>query len=175
MLHSLNTNAKKLRRSEWIVACSFFMIMCSLVLISKIYVYQARSLLFNPLPEQRTVSVTVSGAVAKPGSYQVLVGTPVSQVLKRARLKPIADVQTIALNSLIEDASHLYIPEVTEVTVTVRGEVLMPQTITLPAGSRICDLKERISFTQEAEKSYFRRRKRLKNGEIIWVPKKTVE
>jgi hypothetical protein len=47
--------------------------------------------------------------------------------------------------------------------------------LTLPAKSRVSDLKSKVVLSPDADKSYFRRRRWLKNGEKIEVPKKTVE
>ncbi len=63
----------------------------------------------------------------------------------------------------------------TEITVHVRGAVLEPAQLKMPVQSRICDLKSKISLASNADRTFFRRKKRLKNGEIIEVPKKTVE
>ena len=62
-----------------------------------------------------------------------------------------------------------------EVRVVVRGAVKEPVEVVLPAGSRICDLKDQIIFTEETNKAFFRRKKVLRDGEEIIVPKKTVE
>jgi hypothetical protein len=61
------------------------------------------------------------------------------------------------------------------VSVWVCGAVKEAGEITLPAGSRISDLKGKVTLSEEADKSFFRRRRKLKNGEAIEVPKKTVE
>lgn len=149
--------------------------MFSLVIISKINAYRASSLLSDQEFYQELVTVTVSGAVVKPGDYQVPAGTTVREVLKKARPKPNANVQAFTLGALIDSSIHLNVAALTEISVRVQGEVVAPQKLTLPAESRISDLKEKVLLTQNADKSYFRRRKRLKNGEIIVVPKKTVE
>lgn len=62
-----------------------------------------------------------------------------------------------------------------EIYVIVKGEVKEASELTLPKESRICDLQEKINLTDNADTAFFKRRKRLKNGEIIVVPKKTVE
>lgn len=65
-------------------------------------------------------------------------------------------------------------PPSTEVRVTVRGAAESIELV-LPKGSRISDLKEKISLSAEADKTFFRRKRKLKDGEVIEVPKKTVE
>lgn len=119
--------------------------------------------------------VTIEGAVAKPGEYWLPSGTTVAQALRKARLKPFADIQALPLKQIIEEPLHLRVEEFTEVVVSVRGAVEKPLDLTLPTGTRVCDLKSKIILTRDADKSFFRRRKLLKNGDIIEVPKKDVE
>lgn len=112
---------KSLQSSEWVLVGSLFLIMASLVLVSKVNAYRCGSTLAEaPLP--------------------------------------VAPAE-----------------EPAEITVMVRGAVLAPTQLTLPPKSRICDLKTKLSLTPEADKRFFRRRKLLKDGDCIEVPKKTVE
>lgn len=166
---------KSLQSSEWLLIGSLLAIMASLVIIAKVNAYRAASTISIADLKQEQILVTIAGAVAKPGEYSVLSGTPISEVLRKARPKPWANLQILPIKQVIEAPLHLNVEELTEITVSVRGAVDEPMKIVLPAKSRICDLKSKVSLTAEADKSFFRRRKVLKEGDVIEVPKKTVE
>lgn len=165
---------KSLQSSEWFLVASLLLIMVSLVTISKISATKATSQL--PIEEdQKKVLVTVEGAVKKPGSYFIEVGSSIQDVLKIAKPLPNADLKKWLLLGEIQSDCQIEISELSEIVVSIKGAVVKPIELTLPVGSRICDLKSKILLSEDAEKAFFRRRKRLKNGDIICVPKKTVE
>jgi hypothetical protein len=166
---------RKVRSSEWLLVVSLIFIMAALVVIAKVNAHRASSLIVSEDLKQETVLVTIEGAVAKPGVYPVLAGSLVGEALRKARPKPLANLQILPLGQLVEGPLHIKVEELSEVTVYVVGAVVEPVEMVLPAGSRICDLKAKVNLTAEANKSFFRRRKLLKNGEKIVVPKKVVE
>lgn len=166
---------KSIRSTEWLLAISLLAVMASLVIVSKINVHRADSTLATEGKEAEMIAVTIEGAVAKPGSYSVPAGTPVETVLRKARPKPWANLQKISLRQIVEAPINIVVEELSEIKVTVKGAVVECEEIVLPARSRICDLKSKIHLSEEADKGFFRKRRALKQGEIIEVPKKTVE
>lgn len=87
-----------------------------------------------------------------------------------ASLLVIAKVNVYRADTAIRKVAEE--PEPTEITVWVKGAVKESVELILPVDSRICDLKAKINLSDDADKRFFRRRKRLKNREEIWVPKK---
>jgi hypothetical protein len=83
-------------------------------------------------------------------------------------------VALLPLDQVIEEPLHLVVEEFSEIVVRIKGAAT-PVELRVPTGSRISDLKSKVSLTAEADKAFFRRKRLLKNGEIIEVPKKTVE
>ncbi len=61
------------------------------------------------------------------------------------------------------------------ITIHVIGAVQQPISVKMPLGSCIKDLKSKVTPSAEADQKFFKRTRRLKNGEKIEVPKKTVE
>lgn len=57
------------------------------------------------------VQVVVSGAVESPGTYEVDLGSSVSSVLNRARLKKTADKRSLYLRKKILSSCSLTVPE----------------------------------------------------------------
>lgn len=166
---------KSLRSSEWILVVSLLIIMSSLVLIAKVNTARLDPIMDPKEIEKVEVLVTVEGAVSKPGEYLIESGSTVGEVLRKSRPKPWADLDKVNPSEIIEKPLNIKVDELTEITVYVKGAVAQPEEITLPAKSRICDLKSKVSLTKQADKSFFRRRRLLKNREIIDVPNKTVE
>lgn len=161
--------------SEWILATSFLIFIAALVLIAKVNTYKASTAIASAtlLPEE--ILVTIDGAVKKPGQYTIQAGITIEQALRKAKPAPEADLKALPLKEIIENPLHITVGELKEIRVTVAGAIAGPVELVLPPKSRISDLKSKVIFTDETEKTFFRRRKLLKNGEHIEVPKKTVE
>ena len=81
-------------------------------------------------------------------------------------------MKKIPLEKAVEAPLTIIVEELREVVVFVGGEVAQAVEVTLPVGSRICDLRSKVALTPESDKGFFRRRKVLKDGEKIEVPKK---
>ena len=160
---------------ESTIAASLLILIASFILVAKISSHKAPSKFpFKELlPE--TVLVSISGAVKKPGDYSFPAGTTIEQALRKARPSPDANLDLLPLKKIIDAPLHIFVEELKEIQVAVRGAIAKPIQITLPVRSRISDLKSKVIFTEETEKAFFRRRKLLKNGDEIVVPKKTVE
>ena len=57
----------------------------------------------------------------------------------------------------------------------MEGEIGEAKELLLPVDSRICDVKSKISLLKTTDKSFFKSKKRLVDGAVVQVPKKTVE
>ena len=164
-----------LRPFEWILAATLIIFIAALVLIAKINSYRASTAISAAtlLPEE--ILVTIDGAVKKPGQYMIRAGGTIEHALRKAKPTVTADLKALPLKELIENPLHISVPELKEIRVFVAGAIAEPVELRLPPGSRICDLRSKVIFTNETEKAFFRRRKLLKNGDRIEAPKKTVE
>lgn len=117
------------------------------------------------------VEIVISGEVAHPGTFSALPGTRLGDLVKKSRPKRFADLTDIDLDSPVEKALELQIPLLSEISVRVEGAVAAPIELKLPPGSRICDLKPKIECEEDANPQFFKRRRLLKNGETVLVPK----
>lgn len=160
-----------LKRSEWLLIGSFLLILGSLFLVSKVNAVWAETTL-QETEIETFIEIAVDGAVSKPGKYTVPAGTPVLEAVKKARPKPFADLKN--LQGPVHSAMIIRVEELKEIVVQVKGAVEQPVELVMPVKSRISDLKSKITLTPEADKAFFRRRRLLKNGEVVEVPKKTV-
>ena len=120
------------------------------------------------MPAPVIVDVTIEGCVAKPGVYSVHIGTPLSEVLRKANPKPLADLKEIAPGARVTAPLSLRIEQITELTICLEGAVVAPGPFKVPPGTRICDLKKYKSI--DADPTFFRKRRRLKEGEVVVIP-----
>jgi len=116
------------------------------------------------------ISIEISGAVGKPGLYTVPQGSTLSTVLRKVKLKPLADLFGFELGRALDESCSIEIPMLKEITIEVSGCVKKNVRLTLAAGSRICDLKNLIVLTEEADRTFLKRKRLLKNREVIEVP-----
>ena len=173
--HILPSMQNKLHRSEWVLIFSLLAIMVSFVLVGKINAHRANISMKRLPPSGKEVIVKINGAVKKPGEYLVLEGTPVEEVLLQASLKRNANIRKVPLKKLVELPCEIYIEELEEITVYVEGEIGEAKELLLPVDSRICDVKSKILVLKTTDKSFFKSKKRLVDGAVVQVPKKTVE
>lgn len=169
-----------LASSEWFLVLSLLAILSSLVLIAKINTHQASVLIeTQKLESEALIPVTIEGAVAKPGTYQIKAGVTLGQALKKARPKPQANLKELDLTQRIKAPLNLVLEELKEITVFIDGAVEIRQEFRLPLKTRVCDLKTKVQCTSDADpeliKAFWKKRRELKDGEILWVPKKSVE
>jgi hypothetical protein len=161
-----------IKHSERLFLLSVVFLFVSFVIVSKLTSFRKwevldqseESLLSN-------ISLEITGAVYKPGVYQVASGTPLAVVLNKARVKPFADLSNLEA-VLIEQSGEIEIPFLKEIGIEVLGCVERTHHLSLPAGSRICDLKKLLSVTKEADLSFFKKKRILKNNEVITIPAK---
>lgn len=163
-----------LSSSEWVLATTFLLLLGSFIVIAKVNAYRAKIAL-EAFPVQEEIFLTIDGAVKKPGKYQVQPGTSIEAILRKARPALDADLKSLPFMDKIDRSLHITVNKLDEIRVNVTGAIAESADLLLPPGSRICDLKSKIIFTPETELRFFRRKKLLKDGDKIEVPKKTVE
>lgn len=165
---------KSLDTSDWSLVISLFLIICSIVIVAKIKAIRATALVLDAELKPKSVVVRVEGAVKKPGEFHVAPGTLVQDVIKKAKPRRFADIQKLPLLAPIDGSMTICLEKMREISVRVCGEAEEVQ-LRLPWGSRLSDLRSKLSLTKEADISFFKGRRLLKEGEVIEVPKKPIE
>lgn len=156
-----------LRTSEWLLTCSLLLILISLFAIAKI-----QSSRFDGVPEMKTelVSVSVLGHVEKPGVYNVEVGALLSDVVKKSKPRRDADLRGIA--GRVEISQSVNVVELGSLKISLEGAVVVPGFLEVPLGSRVCDLKNLVALKDDVDKAFFKKRRLLRDGEVIKIPSK---
>lgn len=163
---------RSLRSSEWVLVGSFLLLFSSIVIISQINRQKEIGL---PLPPHQKISVAISGAVSKPGTFSVLPGMTLEAILRKSRPNRFANLRSLDLARRIEEPLELHLELLTEIAVRIEGAVEAPLALQLPVGTRICDLKSKVAYTPDADAKFFKSRRMLWDGEILEIPKKPNE
>jgi hypothetical protein len=158
----------RLKATEQLFLLIFFSLAVTFYIIAKITNFrEGEALMASPIP---LISVEITGAVHKPRTIQVAQGSPLSIVLGKVKLKPFADRSALPLEQILTESCAIEVPALKEIQVEITGCVDQKISLTLPAGSRMCDLKGHLSLTSEADRSFLRRKRLLKPNEHIEIP-----
>lgn len=161
-----------LETSEWILSGSLILILASLLVISRFHEHRKKQYLTSCSSAiERLIDIEISGEVLRPGVYSALPGVRLGDLVKKSRPKRFADLQGFDLDSPVEVPLNLVIPKLAEITVKVEGAVAEEVELTMPSGSRVCDLKSKIHLDKGADSAYLKRRRFLQNGEVVVIPR----
>ncbi|GEM_PF-1073240 len=161
---------KTLETSEWVLSASLIILIASLYLTARYNTCRKLNLLPTLPPPTEIVEITIQGEVANAGTYRIEKGGRIGDTVKKSRPKPFADLGSIDLDSPAKESMCLEIRKLSEIVVRVEGAVEGPVQLTLPAGSRIADLRSKVSLAPNADLKFFKRKKQLKHLEVVKVP-----
>lgn len=162
---------RSVRSSELLLVGSFIVLLAALFLVA-----QCRSSLMHAQLQVHSdqiikpVVVAISGAVLKPGDYKVPQGTSIQDVIKKSRPKQFADLSGFEHAQSVQKNMTIFVAELSTIHVHVQGAVLEEMELDLPIGTRLCDLKSKIHLSKDSDRNFLRRRRLLKNGEVILIP-----
>jgi len=171
-LASLGSDLKRsLQASEWILSFSLLLLLASLFLIARFHEHRKRSQLARSASLfAQQVEVEISGEVARPGVFRATAGSRLGDLVKKSRPKRFADLRHLNLDEPVSSNLQIRLESLAEIVVRIEGAA-EPIELRLPAGSRICDLKSKIRCAPEADPKFFKKRRLLKDGETVAIPK----
>lgn len=158
---------------DWLAVITLSSILLTLGLISFLSresAYVENSNQVHHLKIIENIEVTVQGAVRYPGVYSMQKGDAFAKLLGRVEPLPDADLQKYKPGARLNKDRVITIPHKGLITVYLEGAVKKPESIQLNCGTRICDLAALGVLLEEADKKFVKKRKKLKDGEIINVP-----
>lgn len=151
---------KNLKQAEWIFVTTILLLMASLVIVGGVNAKKTSSLLSDHhFPSHEKCRVKIEGAVAKPGVYLVLPGTPLKTIIKKSSPMPYADLKKICMEERIEHSLNIEVETLNEINVTINGEQL-----SVPPGTRVCQLKK---YMDVPDHKIFKSRRILKDQDMI--------
>ena len=112
------------------------------------------------------------GCVKKPDVYQVPKGTSLRAILRKARPEVLANLQDLPMDRILEESCLIEVPAFEKIWVQIQGAVEENISLELVAGSRLCEIKGKVALRPDADPRFLKRRRLLKNGEIITMPSK---
>ena len=84
----------------------------------------------------------------------------------------LADLTSPNLSQCVNSDITIFVSKLQNVSVRVEGAVLAPEELQLPVGARLCDLKSKVQCTSDADTAFLKRRRLLKNHDVIIIPKR---
>lgn len=167
-------SSPKLPFHEWIIIFLIIVLMLSLAVVTHLRDQ-------DPLPEtghafslySDTYKVTISGAVSKPDTYILKKGATLKVLLDLAEPLPNADLSKVNLKRKLKDEETFYIPSKKLITVYLEGAVANQGPLHLYEGSSLQDLLQNVEFLPNADKRSLKKKRILKDEEIVVIPAKT--
>lgn len=157
-----------MRASEWILAGSFLLILLSLFAIAKMQAWQ-----YSKGSECALVTLTtvkIEGCVQRPGTYEFPIGTPLKEILRKARPDRFADLRSIDFEAVLVSTLELTIPKLECLKISVTGAVAKNEILEVLPGTKLCQLKSKIALAENADCTFLKQRRLLVDGEVIEVP-----
>lgn len=118
----------------------------------------------------QTIEVTVTGAVALPGTHLLAKDANIATLLEMVKPLPSADLKKIPLSSNLRHRQRFHVPEIAYITVIVQGAVVKPGSCSVPKGTRRADLSAVVAMLPDADLSGLNSKRRLKEGEVLYIP-----
>lgn len=163
---------------EWlaVVAIVGFLLLLTLIVIfrggnSHLLIEKSDEKLHYLKPQ--TVNFYVDGAVAKPGSYQVKVGTLIKDVIAMAEPLPEADLRKIRPTSKVRNGQSCTVSAQPTITIHISGAVEEEGPLTIPKRTRLCDITQHARLKSTADLEKINRKRYLKDNENVCIPEKT--
>lgn len=159
---------KHLPHQEWIILTLLLLIMATLVFIT-----------WRPNDSPPTqpihlfsqeISVTISGAISNPGVYTFENGANLQELLNKAELLPEANLKGINPQKILKNGQRINIPTKPMITVFIEGAVENPRTLTVPKGTKVCELQDAVKVLPEGDSKKLQAKRRLKDQESIHIP-----
>jgi len=119
-------------------------------------------------PNCEEISVHVVGAVDET-HVRVKSGSTLEDLLQSVHLHPDADVSELDGVRRLGDGDVLVVPHMDQMTVYVTGAVEEEKVVTVPKDSGPKSILQCVQTRNDADRTSFLRRKRVKNGEVIKI------
>lgn len=120
------------------------------------------------------IHISIQGAIAKPGDYTLKQGSTLGQLLDLVEPLPEADLSRQKRNKKLREGQHIYVPPKTMITIHLEGAVEQPGVVQVTKGTRMNELISKVALLPEADPKPLQKKRRLKDQEVIVIPKKSI-
>jgi SLBB domain len=156
---------------EWI-SVAFICTFVTLLIFITIFNGSSNAAL-DPIPHyiiEQEIIVKVEGAVQNPGFYQMRKGNKIKDILQKVTLSPEADLRKVKTEMKLRNGQIVKIPHKSMFTIFLKGAVESPGPLLVEKETKLEDLMHLIRFQDQANLSKLKRKRRLKDKEIIYIP-----
>lgn len=118
----------------------------------------------------KQVQVMVAGVVRHPGSYWVDKGSTLGELLDRVKPHEHADLRRFNREQVIRQPKKWQIQALPMIAVFVSGAVQREGVYQVRKGTRLCDFVQQLDLDLVAETKSLQKKRKLKEGEEIFIP-----
>ncbi|KIC72776.1 hypothetical protein DB42_CT00500 [Neochlamydia sp. EPS4] len=168
-MHSMAPK-ENLPKREWVVIICLILFMIVLTCLTHKHRFLSSRKYSEPHHlYNRQQTVRVEGAVEYPGLYNVEKTATLANVLEQAKVHLEADLSKISLNKKVNNSQLIKVPYKEYITVRVEGAVKKRGSLTVLRGTLMEDLIKLIEPLEKADVGRLKRKRKLRDGEIIKV------
>jgi len=167
------SNQPKLAIHEWLAVMTIISFLLTLTGIS-IFFSQDTESIKSGSPhylKPQEFEVLIEGAVQNPGPIKVKAGTTRMEAIEMAKPLPEADLRKIKASSKLRNGQIIKVPAKEMIEISIIGEVKTPGKLSVPKGTRLQELGNYITLRPDADSAKIRKKRRLKAGEEVVIPK----
>jgi DNA uptake protein ComE-like DNA-binding protein len=114
--------------------------------------------------------VLIKGAVEHPGIYHIHSEIKLKDLLAMAGVSLNADLRRFSPDTMVKKGRIINVPSRAMIKVHLRGAVAEEMILSVPKNSKLADLIDIGNFSPEADLAFLKKKRRLKDGEVIQVP-----
>ena len=161
----------KLPPHEWVIIALLIVTVCLLSVVTFFHKKEQFPSV-GPIVElsTETIQVTVKGEVVHSGVHEVKRGMRLKELLAMAVTTPEADLSRLKLNSKLREGQVVKVPAQVWITIYLEGAVKEAGPLKLRKGTKVEELLEQITLLPEGDPSKLKKKRLLKDQEVIVVP-----
>lgn len=161
-----------LKVHEWLAIIAIVGVIAGLTCLTSFQDNAASRIAKATWPETsaKGFDVLIHGAVRYPGIYHVESSIKLQDLLALAEVHPEADLRRFRLDQLVKRGRTIRVPLRQMIKVHLKGAVDAEQTLTVPKGTKMEELMGLISYDKNADQQALKKKRRLKDNEVILVP-----
>ena len=118
--------------------------------------------------------MTIKGAITHSGIHELKRGARLKDLLALAVPASDADLKKLKVNSKLRDGQVIKVPTLEWITVHLKGAIEQEGPLKVLKGTKMEDLIEQVAFLPEADRAKLKKKRLLKNDEVIQVALKKV-
>lgn len=180
-MNTTTSNQVQLMPHEWL-SIAFLISVLSLLTIAS-HSCESESLSSSSLSKMtphhllsEDIEVHVEGAVELPGKYLIKRGSTVKELIDIAKPKPEADLHRIKFDGILKKGQRVIVSSKEVVKIILKFQGVEPsldtKEMTLPKGTKLEELLLLYTFSEEVDLQKLKKKRRLKDGEVIIIPLK---